>query len=481
MTYLNHWRIAFLVCFGLSLGMMPQFSFAQEDPDSKTEITLEPEVILGETDEEDETLSRLVDKSTIADLDFLNAGDAPTSIEQLKAMQAHVSSLYERVEPAVVNIRSGMGQGSGVVVTSDGYILTAAHVISVPNRAATITFPDGSKALAQTLGLFRTLDAGLLKIYKMVPPPKKDEDKDASDKGDVEDEDNDNDDEEESDEDNDDEEESDDDEDDDQEDEDDQEGDEDDQEEDEDEQEEDEDEQEEDEDESKSDEDKDADETAEDKKTEKKNPFEVQEDLPSFSYLDIGDSDGLNLGQWVIAVGHPGGLDEDRGIVLRVGRINEIDDENKAKYVRTDCTLVGGDSGGPLIGMDGSVIGIHSRIGQGLKMNFHVPSTDYLNNWSALLEPHVHDRDPQLNISFRGTSNVIQNLPKNSTAARSGLEKADRIIRVGEKDIYDKLQFDDAISSLKPFQRVEFEVQRKGKKQVITVTIGEKPGQLRRR
>ena len=75
----------------------------------------------------------------------------------------------------------------------------------------------------------------------------------------------------------------------------------------------------------------------------------------------------------------------------------------------------------------------------------------------------------------------IQNLPKNSTAARSGLEKADRIIRVGEKDIYDKLQFDDAISSLKPFQRVEFEVQRKGKKQVITVTIGEKPGQLRRR
>ena len=459
MTYLNHCRIAFLVCFGLSLGMAPHISFAQEDPDSKPEITLEPDVILGETDEEDETLSRLVDKSTIADLDFLNSGDAPTSVDQLKAMQAHVSSLYERVEPAVVNIRSGMGQGSGVVVTSDGYILTAAHVISIPNQAATITFPDGSKALAQTLGLFRTLDAGLLKIYKVIPPENEDEDEDASNEEKEEDEDEDDDEDKEEDEDGD--EESDDEE---------SESDEDDKSEKDDDKGDDGDKEDDDKDKDESD----ADETDEDEKTEKKNPFEVQDDLPSFTYLEIGDSDGLNLGQWVIAVGHPGGLDEDRGIVLRVGRINEIDDENDAKYVRTDCTLVGGDSGGPLIGMDGSVIGIHSRIGRGLKLNFHVPSTDYLNNWSALLEPVVHDRDPQLNIRFRGQSNVIQNLPDRSLAARSGLKATDRIIRVGEKDIYDKLQFDDAISNLKPFQKIEFEVQRKGKKQVITVTIGEK-------
>ena len=91
----------------------------------------------------------------------------------------------------------------------------------------------------------------------------------------------------------------------------------------------------------------------------------------------------------------------------------------------------------------------------------------------------MHDRKPQLNLPFRDRSNVIGRL-STSLAARSGLKTSDRIIRVGEKDIYDKLQFDDAISELKPFQRIEIEVQRKGKKKVITVTVGEK-SELRRR
>ena len=470
MSYLNHLRIAFLICFGFALtSIVPTAGIAQEVVESEPEIKLEPEAILGESEEEDEALPRLVDKSTIADLEFLNSGESPTSIDQLKAMQEHVSSLYERVEPAVVNIRSGMGQGSGVVVTSDGYVLTAAHVISVPNRPATITFPDGSKALAQTLGLFRTLDAGLLKIYKMLPPEKdEDEDDDEEDDDDSEEDDSDEDEEEDSDE-EDESEMSDEDADDESEDED---SDEDDEDSDEESDEDDEDDSEE-SDEDSDDEDEDEDET------EKKDRFAVQEDLPSFSYLEIGHSEDLNLGQWVIAVGHPGGLDEDRGIVLRVGRINEIQAEAKNAFVRTDCTLVGGDSGGPLIGMDGSVIGIHSRIGQGLRYNFHVPSDDFLNNWTALLEPVVHDRKPQLNLPFRDRSNVIGRL-STSLAARSGLKTSDRIIRVGEKDIYDKLQFDDAISELKPFQRIEIEVQRKGKKKVITVTVGEK-SELRRR
>ena len=110
MSYLNHLRIAFLICFGFALtSIVPTAGIAQEVVESEPEIKLEPEAILGESEEEDEALPRLVDKSTIADLEFLNSGESPTSIDQLKAMQEHVSSLYERVEPAVVNIRSGMG------------------------------------------------------------------------------------------------------------------------------------------------------------------------------------------------------------------------------------------------------------------------------------------------------------------------------------------------------------------------------------
>ena len=445
MSYLNHLQTTFLLCLGIVLSSVAApVTFAQQDPDA---IKLDLDEILGVGGEEEEELSRLVDKSTISNLEFLNSGDTPTSIEQLKEMQQHVSSLYKRVEPAVVNIRSGMGQGSGVVVTSDGYILTAAHVIAVPNRSAIITFPDGRKARAQTLGMFRTLDAGLLKIYSMIPEEegKDSEEEDSEEEDDSDDEEDSND---ESDDDS--EEDSDD---------------------------EDSDDDEKSDDEESDDEDSDDEESEdEDSKEEpNKNRFEVQDDLPSFDYLDIGDSAELNLGQWVIAVGHPGGLDEARGIVLRVGRVNQIAAEIAAANFQTDCTLVGGDSGGPLIGMDGSVLGIHSRIGQGLKQNFHVPSNDFVNNWSALLEPVVHDREPVILVVFHERTNVIKRAP-----TRSKLKAGDRIIRIGDTDIYDKLQFDDAFSKLKPFQQVEFEVKRKGKKEVINIVISEKQRRKRR-
>ena len=444
MSYLNHLQTTFLLCLGIVLSSVAApVTFAQQDPDA---IKLDLDEILGVGGEEEEELSRLVDKSTISNLEFLNSGDTPTSIEQLKEMQQHVSSLYKRVEPAVVNIRSGMGQGSGVVVTSDGYILTAAHVIAVPNRSAIITFPDGRKARAQTLGMFRTLDAGLLKIYSMIPEEegKDSEEEDSEEEDDSDDEEDSNDESDDDSEEDSDDEESDD---------------------------------EESDDEDSDDEDSDDEESEdEDSKEEpNKNRFEVQDDLPSFDYLDIGDSAELNLGQWVIAVGHPGGLDEARGIVLRVGRVNQIAAEIAAANFQTDCTLVGGDSGGPLIGMDGSVLGIHSRIGQGLKQNFHVPSNDFVNNWSALLEPVVHDREPVILVVFHERTNVIKRVP-----TRSKLKAGDRIIRIGDTDIYDKLQFDDAFSKLKPFQQVEFEVKRKGKKEVINIVISEKQRRERR-
>jgi len=483
-----------------STGFAMQAVATEEENLQQEEFSLDPEAILREVEEVDETLSRLVDKSTIADLEFLNSGESPASIEQLKAMQEHVTSLYERIEPAVVNIKSNMGQGSGVVVTSDGYILTAAHVISIPNRSAVITFPDGSRARAQTLGLFRNLDAGLLKIYEVIPEEEEEDEEEAEDKEEGDEESDSNDDEDsdsESEEDNDDEEDSDD-----------SESGEEDSDEPETEESDDMDEEEsDDEEDSESDmEEPDADEDeegsgseeeeadgekeeadgekeeadGEEEEATRKDRFAVQEDLPSFSYLEIGNSASLNLGQWVVAVGHPGGLDEDRGIVLRIGRINDIvikpedDDEDDEIYLRTDCTLVGGDSGGPLIGMDGSVIGIHSRIGVKLKLNFHVPSNEYTDNWTTLLEPVVHDRDPAMMIGFRNGTNVIASVPRRSFAARGGLKKSDRIIRIGDRDVYDKLQFEDVLSTLKPYEKVEFEIQRKGKKQVLEITIGEK-------
>src|SRR4029077_15044098 len=75
--------------------------------------------------------------------------------------------------------------------------------------------------------------------------------------------------------------------------------------------------------------------------------------------------------------------------VVRVGRILET----TPKYLRTDCTLVGGDSGGPLFDMNGKVIGIHSRIGGSISFNIHVPVDTYAETWEKLAASEVWGRD----------------------------------------------------------------------------------------
>ena len=111
----NGFRVFCLFGFALLSALQLSIAGAQEDVQSeKEDIALEADAILGEeTADADEKMSLLVDKSTMADLDFLKTGEAPTSVDQLKAMQQHVASLYDRVKPAVVNIQSGSGQGSG--------------------------------------------------------------------------------------------------------------------------------------------------------------------------------------------------------------------------------------------------------------------------------------------------------------------------------------------------------------------------------
>ena len=109
------------------------------------------------------------------DLDFLDSGELPKSLEQIKAMQAKVKSLSEQIKDATVSIRMRGGQGTGVLVSSDGVILTAAHVIGRPRQMALITFRDGSRARAITLGVEAEKDSGMLKVLDMIKEPANDE------------------------------------------------------------------------------------------------------------------------------------------------------------------------------------------------------------------------------------------------------------------------------------------------------------------
>ena len=97
-------------------------------------------------------------------------------------------------------------------------------------------------------------------------------------------------------------------------------------------------------------------------------------------HVEIGDLNQARLGDWVLALGHPGGFDRKRSMVVRLGRIIRLG----SGALQTDCTLIGGDSGEPLLDMHGRVIGIHSRISDSTAANFHVPIGTFLDTWDRL-------------------------------------------------------------------------------------------------
>src|SRR5438477_5453646 len=70
----------------------------------------------------------------------------PVSIDDLKAIEQQVKAILARVSRAVVAVEIGGTTGSGVVISEDGMVLTAAHVCDRPNRDVTFTFPDGKTA-----------------------------------------------------------------------------------------------------------------------------------------------------------------------------------------------------------------------------------------------------------------------------------------------------------------------------------------------
>ena len=310
-------------------------------------------------DEQDPTNTSAA--ATAEPLEFLFNGESPTSIEQLKAMEERFATLTDKLFPATVNIQLGSSQGSGVVVTSDGYILTAAHVIGGPDQVATIRFPDGTKYSADTLGVSPgPIDSGMLKI---------------------------------------------------------------------------------------------------------RNP-----DNKMFPYIDLGISDETKEGQWVMAVGHPGGINADRGLVARVGRI--VSKSNRVLV--TDCTLVGGDSGGPLIDMNGSLIGIHSRIGSSLANNLHVPVDQYSDNWDKLADGLILSGRPSLGFDVVDQTNEIESVREGRAAAEAGLQPGDLIIKIDGAPITNRDDIGAAIKTLLPNQKIDIVVLRDEEEKTFRVKVGQR-------
>src|SRR5690606_17613332 len=88
----------------------------------------------------------------------------PETLDDLREMETHIQALVPQLKQATVALTVGNAQGSGVIVSEDGYVLTAAHVSGRPNHRVSITLYDGTRVTGQSLGRNQTLDASLIKI-----------------------------------------------------------------------------------------------------------------------------------------------------------------------------------------------------------------------------------------------------------------------------------------------------------------------------
>jgi serine protease Do len=190
-------------------------------------------------------------------------------------------------------------------------------------------------------------------------------------------------------------------------------------------------------------------------------------------YVEVAEADDTRLGDWVLALGHPGGYDPERAVVVRLGRIIR-----RAGLLQTDCTVVAGDSGGPLFDMHGRVVGIHSRISDSLSGNFHVPISTYLDTWDRLTnnENWGIQRPPSrswigVRVADHPDGCLLEDVEPEGPAFIAGLRPGDVVRRVNGERIEDADSFVSWIRTTRPDNELTVSVRRGEERLTMTVKV----------
>lgn len=290
----------------------------------------------------------------------------PSNHNDLHHIQNRLQELLPNAKKALVAIEAKDGAGSGVIISEEGLVLTAAHVIGKTGKKMHVRLPNGKRFPATSLGGSEISDAGMLKITK------------------------------------------------------------------------------------------------------KKN----------WPFVPLAKKNHTKLGDWCFAIGHPGGFDKERGIIVRLGRVIGISEET----MQTDSRLLGGDSGGPLFNFDGEIIAIHSRISQKPDQNFHVPIECYLNNWEFYKNEEILTFDKLANKGFLGVGcettinglKVVSIVP-NSAAEQIGLQIEDLLISLDGEKLDSREELTILISAKAPNDSIILEYRRQEKAMSSKIVLGARP------
>jgi putative serine protease PepD len=201
--------------------------------------------------------------------------------------------------------------------------------------------------------------------------------------------------------------------------------------------------------------------------------------------LTLADSSKVDVGDAVVAIGHPFGLERTTtaGIVSGLGReIQAPDGFQIDKVIQTDAAINPGNSGGPLLDARGRVVGVNSQIATGgsgngnVGVGFAVPSNTVREVLPALSRGESIKR-PFLGVttSAHPGGAEIQAVKPGSPAEDAGLEAGDVITRVDGNPIRDPDEVAEAVSDLEPGDRVGVEVTEGGQERTVDVELGTRP------
>jgi len=216
--------------------------------------------------------------------------------------------------------------------------------------------------------------------------------------------------------------------------------------------------------------------------------------LPS---APLGDSDKIKVGEWVIAIGSPFGLEQTvtSGIVSALRQSVQVEGRIYRDFIQTDAAINRGNSGGPLCNIRGEVIGINTAIyaptGVFSGIGFAIP----INRAKEILDDLIHKGkvvrgwlgveirpvDTAIKNQF-GLKNekgvLINNVLEGSPAEKAGLKRGDIIVEFDGKEVVTVNDLQEIVAKTAPKKKVKIKIIRNGKEEVVELITGEMPEQI---
>ncbi len=214
----------------------------------------------------------------------------------------------------------------------------------------------------------------------------------------------------------------------------------------------------------------------------------------SLPTLKLGDSDKIKVGNWVIAIGNPFGLDHTVtvGVISAKGRPVQVENRSYKNLLQTDASINPGNSGGPLLNLAGEVVGINTAVAQAQGIGFAIPANtvkevlDELINKGKVVRPwlgvQLHPLNKELAeyLGLKSTEGaLVVGVVDGSPAARAGLMQGDVIVQWDGKKVATVDDLIELIRQTKIGQKVVAVVYRGGKLHSVSIVVTEKPSQLR--